>query len=208
MPSLAWARDDFSYRQLLTVKVIDTKKVDLVLFNQLYFNHDAQDISFYHVSPQLKFDCWKNLQLGLNYSHVNLKVFNPRAGREEFRWHHRLELEANPHWDIKSLRIWMRNRYEFRWIENNGSHNPRFRHRTNVELPLQNVLPLISIYANSEFFYDINDHRFNENWTTPVGLKFRINDKANMGIFYMIQSRLTNEWTTNEILGSHLMIDF
>lgn len=209
LPSAGFARDDFQYRQLLTLKVIDTKKVDLVLFNQMRLNHDAHDVSFYSTSPQLKFDVWKNLQLGLNYTYLNVKVFNPAAGRNEFRYHHRLELEANPHWEIgERVKITMRNRYEFRWIEDKGSDNPRLRHRTNVEFPLKNILPLQSVYANSEFFYDLDDHRYNENWTVPLGLKFKINQQTNFSIFYMIQTRLTNTWTSSQAVGTHVMINF
>ena len=205
----SFAQDDFQYRQLLTVKVIDTKKIDFVLFSQLRLNHDAQDVGFYSISPQLKFDFWKNLQLGLNYTHLNFKAFNAAAGREEFRFHHRLELEVNPHWDIGDrLKITTRNRYEFRWIENVGADDGRFRQRTNVELALKNVLPLRAIYANTEFFYDFTDHRYNENWSVPFGIKFKINDKANVSFFYMIQSRLTDAWTTTQILGSNLMVSF
>lgn len=208
-PAQSFGEDDFQYRQFLTLKLIDTKKIDLVLFNQLQVNHDAHDVSFYLISPQLKFDFWKNVQLGLNYSYVNVKVFNSAAGRDEFRFHHRLELELNPHWDIgEHLKISMRNRQEFRWIENNGSDNYRFRHRTNLEFPLKNVLPLQSIYTYSEFFYDFADHRYNENWTVPFGFKFKINEKSSISLFYMIQSRLTDTWVSNEIFGMNLIVGF
>lgn len=208
-PPAAFARDDFQYRQLLTFKVIDTQKADFLLFNQLRLNHDAQDVGFYSITPQLKFDLWKNLQLGLNYTYLNTKVSNTAAGRDEFRFHHRVELDASPHWDIGDLvTITLRNRYEFRWIENNGSHNPRLRHRTNLEFPLKNVLPLQSVYTNSEFFYDLNDHRYMENWTVPFGLKFKVTKQTNFSVFYMVQSRLTDTWTSAQILGTHVLIDF
>ncbi len=204
-----FARDDFQYRQLLTIKLIDTKKVDFVLFNQMRLNHDAHDVGFYSMTPQLKFDFWKNLQLGLNYTHLNFKAFNAAAGRDEFRFHHRLELEVNPHWDFgERLKITTRNRYEFRWVENSGPGNDRFRQRTNLEIPLKNVLPLQAIYANTEFFYDFADHRYNENWTVPFGVKFKINDKANVSLFYMVQSRLTDAWTTTQIVGTNVIVGF
>ena len=202
------ARDDFQYRQLLTLKLIDTKKIDLVIFNQVRFNQDAQNLNFYATGPQIKFDLWKNLQLGLNYTYLNLKTFDAAIGSDEFGFHHRLELEVNPRWDIGVFKLTTRNRYEFRWIEDKGSDNPRFRHRTNIELPLKGVLPILSVYANSEFFYDINDHRYNENWTVPLGVKFKINDQANFSVFYMVTTRLTDTWTGAQVLGTHVMINF
>ena len=204
-----WAKDDFQYRQLLTVKMADTEKVAFSVFSQMRMNHDAQDINFFLVSPQLKFDVWKNLALGLNYTYVNLKGFNPAAGRDEFKIHHRCELEVDPHWTLGDwLQIQTRNRYEFRWIEDQGSDNPRIRHRTNLEFPLKNVLPVQSVYMNSEFFYDVNDHRYNENWTVPLGVKFKVNKKTSLSIFYMIQSRLTDDWTTSQILGTNVFVKF
>ena len=208
-PSLSFARDDFQYRQLLTVKVIDTKKIDLVFYNQLRLNQDAQNVNFYSVSPQLKFDLWKNLQLGLNYTYLNLKTFSAAAGSDEFGLQQRIELEVNPHWDIGDiLKVTTRNRYEFRWIEDKGWDNGRFRHRTNLEVPLKNVLPLSAVYFNSEFFYDFVDGRYNENWTTPLGLKFKVNDHMNFNIFYMIINRLTNTWTSSQSVGTNIVVSF
>ena len=208
-PAIVWARDDFQYRQLLTVKFVDTQKVDFSIFSQMRMNHDAEDINFFLVSPQLKFDAWKNVALGLNYTYVNLKIFNPAAGRDEFKFHHRCELEVDPHWDVGDwLKVQMMNRYEFRWIEDQGSDNPRFRHKTNLEFPIKDHLPVQAVYMNSEFFYDINDHRYNENWTVPLGVKFKINKKASISAFYMIQSRLSDTWTSSQILGTSVFVKF
>lgn len=200
------AQDDFQTREILTLKFIDTKKIDFQIFNQFRTQNNAKDLNFYHINPQLKFDVWKNLALGLNYSYINLVI------DDEFKFHHRAELEANPHWDIGGespwLKIQTRNRYEFRWIEDQGSHNPRFRQRTNLEFPLKNTGRLQAIFFNSEFFYDINDHRYNENWTVPFGLKFKVHPKASLSVFYMVQSRLSSHWATSQIIGSHVFVNF
>ncbi len=205
----AMAEDDFQYRQMITVKMLDTEKLDLSMQGQVRFNHDAQDVSFYLVSPQLKYDLAENLTLGLNYSYVNFKAFEPSAGREKFKFHHRLELEVNPHWDIGEwLLITTMNRYEFRWVEDAGSDNPRARHRTQLEFPLKHLEPVKSFYVSSEFFYDINDHRYNENWTIPLGVKFKIASKTSLSTYYMIQSKLTDAWSTTQIFGTSIFISF
>lgn len=204
-----WAKDDFQYRQIITAKMLDTERLDFSLQGQMRLNHDARDINFYLISPQLKYDLTKNLALGLNYTYLNTKVFNPAAGRDEFKFHHRLELEVDPHWDIGEwLSITTMNRYEFRWVEDAGSHNPRFRHRTQFEFPLKKLAPVRSLYMSSEFFYDINDHRYNENWTVPLGVKFKINPKTSIGTFYMIQSKLTDTWTSSQIFGTSVNVSF
>ncbi len=208
--SPTWAKDDFQYRSLMTLKMVDTQKIDFVLFGQGRLIHDAKDVGFYSLSSQLKFDLWKNLSLGFNYTYLNVKVNNPVAGRSEFKFHHRVELEANPHWVIRDrLKVNMRNRYEFRWIEDGGSDNSRLRHRTNLEWPIKNRGPVQSIYANSEFFYDLHDHRYNENWTTPLGVKFRINDKTSLSFFYLLQSkRGADDWSSVQTFGTHFYREF
>src|SRR5436190_10845782 len=90
--STGWAQDDFQTRELMTLKFIDTQKIDVLLFYQQRTENNAKEFSFSQVSPQLKMDFWKNLSLGLNYSYINVKI------GDEFKFHHRLELEANPHW--------------------------------------------------------------------------------------------------------------
>jgi hypothetical protein len=206
LSSRGWAQDDFQTRELFTFKFMDTRKVDFLVFSQFRTQDNAKDFSFAHVSPQLKFDLWKNLSLGLNYSYLNIKV------DDEFKFHHRLELEADPHWEIGGespwLKIAMRNRYEFRWIEDQGSDNPRFRHRTQLDFPVKNAGALQAIFTNSEFFYDINDHRYNENWTVPFGMKFKVHPKASLSLFYMIQSKLSSHWNTSQVVGSHVFINF
>lgn len=203
------AADDFQYRQLLTVKLVDTKKVDFQIFSHMRMQNNAKDINFFFVSPQLEIDLWKNLSVGLNYTYANLKSFNPAAGRGEFKIHHRCELEVNPHWEIGDwLWIQTQNRYEFRWIEDQGSDNPRIRQKTQLEFPIKNLPPVKSVYVNTESFYDVNDHRYNENWTVPLGIKFRVSKKASVSAFYMIQSRLSDTWTSAQIFGTSVYVSF
>ena len=203
------ASDDFPYRSLYTFKIIDTSKIDFLLHAQARLKNNAKDLSFSLVSPQLRLDVHKNLTLGFNYTYLNTTVTNSSA-EEEFKFHHRLELEFNPHWNLTEyFKLNIRNRMEFRWIEDKGSDNPRFRSQWTVEFPIKNHEPLKAFYTNSEFFYDMSDHRYKENWTVPAGLKFKVNDKTTLSVFYMIQSLLgSDDWSSNQILGSHLFVSF
>ena len=124
------AEDDFQYWSQYSVKIVDGEKIDLITFADLRIQEDASKLGLYLLSQRLKMDFWKNLSLGLNYTYLSSRNTKPGAVKDDYNWQHRLELEANPSWNIKDwLKLSVRNRYEFRWIENRGSYNDRFRHR-------------------------------------------------------------------------------
>lgn len=206
----AYAQDDFQVWSQVAVKMIDTKKFDLTTFADLRKGHDAEDVVLYFVSEKMAFDLWKYLSLGLNYTYLNSKVNNKVASRSEFKEQHRAEVEVNPHWGVGDwLKISVRNRVEFRWIEDNGSHNTRYRHRWTFTFPLKGMKALQAVYFNSELFYDQAKHEYNENRTVPLGLKFKINDKASFDLYYMIQSKgVSRNWSSNQVLGTLVSVSF
>ncbi|MCR4336764.1 MAG: hypothetical protein NUV91_03035, partial [Candidatus Omnitrophica bacterium] len=66
-----------------------------------------------------------------------------------------------------------------------------------------NLAALKSVYISVEGFYDQALHEFSEHQTVPVGLHFKINDKASWKIFLMIQSKeKAGNWNTSEIIGT------
>lgn len=205
------AEDDFQYWSLYTAKIVDTEKIDFNIHGQARFFNDVKDFGLYFISPQLKLDFFENVSLQANYTYLQVKSNTGGNLGDDFKYHHRLELEANPRaWAVgKWLKISNRNRVEFRWIEDNGSDNTRFRHRLMFTFPLKKWAWLKDFYFNSEFFYNHSDGRFDENRTVPAGLTFKLNDKVDLGLFYMIQFQESRDnWKSNEILGTHLVMKF
>jgi hypothetical protein len=210
LAGVAVAGDDFQTWTQVSVKTLDTKYVDLVTFADIRKFHDAGDLGLYFISEQLKFDFWKNFGLGLNYTYLESKVNNRIAGRSELKFQHRAEVEVIPRWTVGDwLKVDLRNRVEFRWIEDNGSHNTRFRHRLTLDFPLKKTGIVKSVYTSSEFFYDHAKHEYNENRTVPVGLSLKITDKTSLKVYHMIQSTASaDNWRSNQVLGALVSTSF
>lgn len=206
----ALARDDFQYWSQYSVDLLDTDKFNFKIFSDNRFFDDAKDVGFYLVSTRLKYKATKYLDLGMNYSYLNSKVNNPIASRSEFKFHHRVELEVNPYWNLMDwLKLYVRNRYEFRWIEDKGSDNARIRQRWQLTVPVKDKWRLKSIYASAEIFYDQPTNAFNENWITPVGGQFKVSEKVSFDLYYMIQSKKgTHDWASNQILATVVSFKF
>lgn len=204
------AEDDFQYWQRLQFKAIDTKYFDFTTYGELRFAEDASDFHFWQTSQKFQFDPIKHLSLGINYTHLQEEVLDSRTRKDEFKYHNRLELEINPYFNITDyVKVKNRNRMEFRWIEDRGSDNARFRHLWQVEVPIKGVLILQSVYTNDELFYDFNREQFTQNRWIPGGITLGIYKKNVLRIFYMVQSvKGRPDWSSNQILGTHVELAF
>lgn len=202
--------DDFQYWSRYQVKLLDTEHIDFVNFWEFRAFEDASDVGLWYTSQKLIFDYFKNLQFGLNYTYLENESASPRSGKVHSKYQHRLELEANPHWKWGDwLRIDNRNRVEFRWIQDKGSDNGRYRQRWQVSVPVKNIPKVQKIYANNEVFWLFETGKVNENRLIPLGVSFKVTEKSSLSLFYMIQSRKRGgNWTSNQILGTFLSFKF
>ena len=205
-----FARDDFQHWSQYLFKTIDTKYIDLFTWVDMRLKDDATTLTNAEVSEKAKFDFWKNLTLGLNYTYLNSKVSSRLAGRDEFKFTHRIEPEMTPHWKVGDwLNLEIRNRVEFRWIEDNGANNTRYRQKWTFDFPLKNILPVKSVYTGNEFFYDQKKHEYNEDWLTPLGVSFKVSDKTSFNVYYMIQLKKgIDDWSSSSVLGTVLSMAF
>ncbi|MCB9771566.1 MAG: DUF2490 domain-containing protein [Candidatus Omnitrophica bacterium] len=205
-----YAGDDFQSWNQLSLKVYQMDKIDFIIFTDTRLTHDAQKLGMYFISPRVVYHHTKNLDFALNYTYLQSRRTSSSAIDDSYNWQHRAEIEVNPQWQLADwLKLKMRNRVEFRWIEGLGSDNTRYRQRWALEFPIKIIKPLKSLYASSEVFYDFSKSRINENRTVPVGLNFKMNDKVGLSLYYMIQSQKgTRDWASNQILGTLVSIDF
>lgn len=210
LPGFAQAEDDFQYWSQYIVKLIDTEKVDLSFYTEGRFYNDASDNGLYLFSPKVTYDFFKYLSFATNYTYIQYKSQSSDGTLSDYKFQHRAEVEFNPHFDIGDIAKFSgRNRIEFRWIENAGSYNTRSRHKLGLTFPLEDNKVLTSIFMDSEFFYNWAENAYDENRTVPVGVSFKLNDKATLKTYWMIQhQRGSDDWKSNQILGTLLSLKF
>ncbi|MBP9865276.1 MAG: DUF2490 domain-containing protein [Candidatus Omnitrophica bacterium] len=203
------ASDDFQSWNSMQLKVVDTKYVDYVTYGELRLTNDAGKLGFWQTTQKLQYDFFKYLGLATNYTYLESEVANAKQTRNEFKYHHRFELEANPRWSWKDrLNLRNRNRVEFRWIEGRGSDNTRWRTLGEVEVPLHKIPIVKSVYMSDELFIDFPRQTINETRIVPVGLTVGVIKGIDLKVYYMIQSQKGNTWSSNQVLGTQLNLDF
>ena len=205
-----WAEDDFQYWQRLQLKVIDTKYFDYMTYGELRFAEDASDLHLWQTSQKFQLDPVNHLSLGINYTYLEEEVLDSKTKENDFKYHNRLELEVNPYFSVGPyIKIKNRNRMEFRWIEDKGSDNGRFRQMWHIEVPIKGVSIINAVYTNNELFYDFSREQFAQNRWIPAGVAFKIYKENLLRIFYMIQSvKGRPDWSSNQILGTHVELAF
>ncbi|MCA9401146.1 MAG: DUF2490 domain-containing protein [Candidatus Omnitrophica bacterium] len=206
------ANDDFQYWSRYWADVGKMDKFSLGMYAEVRQQNDAKDTKLYLFSPKLKYALHKNLDLGLAYTYMQYRKNNTVASRSEYFFQHRCELEFNPKYTFENgIKVLSRNRIEFRWIEDAGSDNNRYRSMLQFEFPLDSVDFIKSVYINNEVFYTQSLHELTEHRTVPLGFNIPINDTFSTKLFYLIQSThssSSDQWTSDHVLGTQLNIKF
>jgi hypothetical protein len=199
MPSSLLAGDDFQYWSRMQVKAIDTRYVDYINYWDLRFYEGASHLGFWQTSQKVQVDAFENLGFGAAYTYLEAE-----AGSSELKYQHRLELEALPRWKFGRININNRDRFEFRWIEGKGSDNGRFRQLWEFEFPFKAKSKPLAFYCSNEFFLDCKARTINENQVVPAGIVIPLSRRSSLKVFYMLQSRKKDTWSSSHILGTHL----
>lgn len=204
------ASDDLQYWSRYTVKTHSYDRMELATYFEGRLSEDVSQDALYQLSEQLRYKLRDDLDLGLNYTYLEQRVVHSKTKDEEFKYHHRAEIEVSPRWKPADwLQIKNRNRFEYRWIEDQGSDNTRFRQRWELVFPIKNAAPVHSVFVNSEYFFDFKQSQIIENRAIPFGIQFKINDKASLSVFYMIQARKGPlDWSSNQVVGTHVTVSF
>ncbi len=203
-----WARggEDVGSWHALSLRFFDNEHWTLSTVGQVRFRDDSSELFAYGVTPQVAYKASAYLRLGMNYTYLPTKP----AGGDDFLDQHRWETEVTPRWPVNDwLTLDLRNRFELRWLEGKPGTNERSRHRPQATFYLNGFGPLESIYVNNEFFYDFDDHLYNQNRLVPLGLNLRLNSHAVFTTCYMLLStRGGDEWRHSHVLGTQLSLSF
>ncbi len=200
--------EDFRYWNwtIIGTKVKDVR-VSVLLDNR--FKDNADDHYFRFASLKLSYPLHPNLTAGVNYSVYQLESKNFQAWKDC----RRLEFELNPKYGFENgVKLSLRNRVEFRDIEDKGTSNTRSRHRLKVFIAMDTRFEALQGFsASNEFFvnYDGSQNRWNENRFQPLGLIFKLSEQCQLGIFFMQQMKRKNaDWTQTPALGTSMIYKF
>lgn len=155
----------------------------------------TSDTFFGYIDANYRYSLNKHWSFEIGYRHAMLEL--PSGWREEYRPILAL------YWRdvIADGRFSNRNRIEFRYFEGNTKNRVRYRNesvwRSNNTITPFNVKP----FVEEEFFIDLTDDGFNENWVTlGISKHWAKNIKWKLG--YRLQSRKPN----NEWLNRHMLV--
>lgn len=151
------------------------------------------------LSPRVRYDLNPNWQLQANVSYF--EGFNPDETSRP-NWV-RFEFEANPTYRLsESLVLSFRNRFEWRWRDDDAEYNTRLRIRPQIDWTLRREGLFRGLYANNETMYEFTADRITENRLIPLGLLLRPSERLDLRLYYLWRSaRGAREWQHFHALG-------
>ncbi len=193
--------DDFQTWQTVSLKWLDTQYMDLTTAVHTRIYDDSSDFSLWRVGQAVSTDPLPWLRAGVAYRYTE-----SQNSDSDWRHQHRGEFQVTPHFNFSDrVSVSLRNRLELRWNEGAGDVNEVSRHRLQFSLATPAWRPLRSVYVSNEIFHNYDRGMISENRAVPVGLRFRLHEKATLRVFYMIRSvRGADEWRHDHVLGTGL----
>ncbi len=172
-------------------------------FLRLETGDHFKKIRFMQFNEQFRWKVSKNFSLEIHYAYLEGRSIVPNSPR---RWQHRLELEANPAFDLpNNWRVNTRNRLEIRRVETEPKILYRFRQRTMLVIPFKDKGIFKSYSIFNEIFYDISTHLFTQDRLCPVQLTIAVSDKLDLDLFFMMRLFRENAvWHQSAVLGTQL----
>lgn len=175
------------------------KNIHFYTLAQARLGDGMKNPKIYLVSERLHFHQVDNLDVGVHYTFLRVK----HEFLKVFHTHHRFELEINPWFHLcNDWTVHVRNRIEWRWIENEKSTHNRFRNRWQLTIPLNNSKYFESIQASNEFFYDFKRKEYTENRLIPLSLTLKHSKQHKFKIYYLLQTQKIRNWRANHVLGT------
>ena len=197
----AWADDDFQTWQTVSLKWLDTQYVDLRTAVHTRFTDDSSAFSLWRIGQALSTDPLPWLRAGVAYRYTEAKL---SAG--DWRHQHRGEFQLTPHHQLNDrVSVRLRNRLELRDTAGADELREVFRVRLQLNIATPEWKPVRGFYVSNEIFHSFDRSVIFENRAVPLGLRFRLHEKANLRAYYMVRSmRGADEWRQAHVLGTVL----
>lgn len=199
----ARAGDDFQSWHTVSLRWLDTSAVRLTAAAHVRFVEDSSDFALWRVGQAASTELFPWLRAGVAYRYTESRNLTG-----DWRHQHRGEVQLTPRWQPgERVTLSLRNRLELRANEGASDLNERLRHRLQLNVATPGWRPLQAIYFSDEIIYDFDRREISENRAVPLGLNFRLQERANWRVYYQLRSkRGANDWTHAHILGTGLSL--
>jgi len=126
---------------------------------------------------------------------------------DEDHWatENRLLLPLALQWTFEPWTIQWRNQPEYRDLEDGDRW--RLRERILVERPVRIGQLTVTPFALEEMFYDLTEGERNQN-RLAVGLSLPLRPCASLDLFYMSKADKDGDWSSVNVLGTELALEF
>ncbi len=194
---------DFQYRNINSVTWKVSKDWKLSLTEEVYFKDDASDFYYEHTELGILYSgFFKWLDVSLNFRHALTESPSNKWKKEEQPGFH-----ATFKFKIKDYDFSDRNRFEYR-IREDSDDFWRYRNMVTMRFPLKLTRYNIQPYLSDEFFVDFDKEELNEN-RAYAGLSFKLSKNWGADLYYLWRRvKSGDKWTTNNILGTRLKLEF
>ena len=209
LPALPTKADESLARFGVSLKPWRTEKFESTSYGEFQLSDSSRNPTFVMFSQRFHWWATTNLAIGPGYTYVLKAKHDDDTGLEPYKYTHRAEFEVNPRWKRDWGMITLRNRVEYRWIEDEGRNNTRSRHRAEFSFPLKRHGPLTEFFTSTELFYDYRANQLSEHRLVPAGFGWKLSEHATLRTFYMLQSpHHPPDWTHNHVLYTQLLLTF
>jgi hypothetical protein len=169
---------------------------------------DADDGAYVQIiSPRFKRAVLPWLDAGLGLSLLSIENTTTGDRFTQFR----PELELNPRFLLTDhLQLEWRNRLEYRQNEGQSFTLHRSRHRLQLGLTLPDPIgPLTRVFISNEWLSNLDRMQLGENRLVPLGLTFKLSDRSQLDVFYMVLSaRAQAQWQHESVIGTYWRVKF
>jgi hypothetical protein len=189
------------YWQKLFWKMWENKSFILGTYIKIDTGNGFKSIRSLQFNEQFIWKASNNFFFEIHYAYIHGRLIVPNS---PWRWQHRLELEANPIFQLPwNCLVKTRNRLEIRRVQTEPKILYRLRQRTMLVIPFEKEGVLKSYSVYNELFYNVSTHLFTQDRICPCQLTFAISDEIDLDVFFLVRFFTANHiWGKSVVLGT------
>lgn len=189
------------YWQKLFWKMWENDSLALSTYVKIDTGNHLKSIRALQINEQLSWKASENFSLELHYAYIHEHSL---ISNSPWRWHHRLEFEANRTFLLScNYLVDTRNRLEVIRIQAEPKTQYRLRQRTMFVIPFEGKGIFKSFSLYNELFYNVSTHLFSQDRICPFQITIAISDKIDMDLFFLVRFFISEDiWRKSVVFGT------